>query len=857
MKKGKITIKNVLKSKFIFQKYSANESTPIGGPLLEYDFRIISPAAANFKTQDEIVSVRKQRNHERATTNEEFLEEVVGVRPASPLVDTPPSMLEKVASLGFEIEMVSKSNAAVGLAAIDSVFHLDDDPVITLVPVVKASRIFNYAVIRDSIQRTSLWLYGLTTHSGIIQLWDANCTSSDSSVLKVEPSCRYIFLDGSETRGSENVSIKISRKRTSVTLTFKVFFPVIPVRLDVSDKDLQLIANFKVPSQLQNPSKGTGSGNLCQDQYQRATIRAYTYFKTSQHSSGIDIEVTEWIRPLVRVINNTVAHFDGRYLVGLEPGYTLVHLITAAGQVVASRPILVTDKDPVSIKRLDALIADDIDVSVSPAGRYIADNLEDENTVSKYFEIVTKLHRVSSASRRGRLRISEGGKKSHLFVAAQFSDGTSLDLSALPEHWYELTVQSSNNADAAVPRVALFEVAKCRRQHLNKNTGESTAATSLSVIRLDENENRESLEGDRKTNETLTIVLGVLFGFLLGLLLVITFLFFRRKIAQIYRERIDPDGNIAYQLTSVGNSIVNNRVVTYLTTKASVKDCLFSRIFGNASDQVRGAALAPVPINFGTDSDAASCGIDSDEEPVYEQKSKADKNWVWLSKETLEKHSVDTRRSHPLLPDAAFKHLCCSSGGIDMGGDSPDPSIISSKMSNKKASLTSSTSSYVEEHPLDFYATQKSLSPESDQNSVSRVSTPSRRTTPRVYAGSECSLRILPSNNNGSTAALQLMAPDGRLMASGFASRTLDHRRRSSGRSPRNQLLQQSLHGTGVRGSTGGLQNQQRFVSSSSNLPNETVVSLKNEITANSIRPKAHDQEVVRNHNYHHHNINV
>ena len=67
--------------------------------------------------------------------------------------------------------------------------------------------------------------------------------------LQVAQSCNLVYLDGSETKGCQSVSVIAKYGRHTKFLFFRVWVPEIPLEIELSDTKLSNIKGWKAPAQ--------------------------------------------------------------------------------------------------------------------------------------------------------------------------------------------------------------------------------------------------------------------------------------------------------------------------------------------------------------------------------------------------------------------------------------------------------------------------------------------------------------------------------------------------------------------------------------------------------------------------------
>lgn len=73
------------------------------------------------------------------------------------------------------------------------------------------------------------------------------------SYLQVVESCSWVYLDGTESRGSSSVTVIAKYGRHTKFLFFQVWMPEIPLEVTLSDPLLSHVKGWKVPNQSSNP----------------------------------------------------------------------------------------------------------------------------------------------------------------------------------------------------------------------------------------------------------------------------------------------------------------------------------------------------------------------------------------------------------------------------------------------------------------------------------------------------------------------------------------------------------------------------------------------------------------------------
>jgi hypothetical protein len=180
---------------------------------------------------------------------------------------------------------------------------------------------------------------------------DVTCKSSDPEALKVDGGCRSVFMDGSETRGSDRVEISVTLDGSSSVIAefgVRVWFPD-PVVVRLSDSQLNRI-------------NGWTSNTDCRTfEYQRARFTVHTFFRTSSNSTSFFADVTSLVEEHVSVENETVGTIKNGLLTGLSPGSS--RLLIGNDSTVGGIPFSVTTM-AVDAVQLDVKIVASVSLSI-------------------------------------------------------------------------------------------------------------------------------------------------------------------------------------------------------------------------------------------------------------------------------------------------------------------------------------------------------------------------------------------------------------------------------------------------------------------------------------------------------------
>ena len=108
---------------------------------------------------------------------------------------------------------------------------------VKLFPYTHTTGLLNTAFLNGEEVRVNIVPHGLLSSGELTNsVADLECESADDSILKVDPSCLYVYLEGNETGGSEAVDITVTHSLSYSTLSLQVWFPTdVDITLGVSE----------------------------------------------------------------------------------------------------------------------------------------------------------------------------------------------------------------------------------------------------------------------------------------------------------------------------------------------------------------------------------------------------------------------------------------------------------------------------------------------------------------------------------------------------------------------------------------------------------------------------------------------
>ncbi|XP_076107842.1 transmembrane protein 132D-like [Mytilus galloprovincialis] len=321
-----------------------------------------------------------------------------------------------------------------------------------LVPVVKVNEVLNLAMLTGVKQIYPLGIYLVSEDGGARDVtYNTACHSVEEDIMKVASNCSYIYLDGTERRGSHNVTIITKSGHHTAFIHLTVWIPMTPLDISLSDNKLSLIRGWKVAStrgknskkrsrnkrlvdlgMLTHPSVYLRDGGKkykgCHLRYQQAELDIYGVFYIAT-SSGIDyfkgkkvaLKLTDLLQNRLRVSDPRIAQLKDGVIQGVGPGVTEIQVLSPNGHSIAISEVRV-GSDKVSLTRLVINVITGVTVDVLGSSEVPG-------------ALLIKAHIDSQF----RTEYQEG----IINIALQFSDETRIPLKHVNPDDYHLAVSTS------------------------------------------------------------------------------------------------------------------------------------------------------------------------------------------------------------------------------------------------------------------------------------------------------------------------------------------------------------------------------------------------------------------------------
>ena len=228
----------------------------------------------------------------------------------------------------------------------------EDDQVKAIFAHADRYVLINTAVLNGHQVEVSLKVTQVTAQGKVANATAPTCQTMAPDALKVSSNCTNVFLDGSETSGSTNAVILIQQNNMTANISFTVWLPVTPLRLDASQGKLNRVQEWLDP-------KGS-----CRPRYQQARLRAFANISNGEHTKP-DADVTHLILQNLRSLNASVAGIEHGLVEGQNEGQTTVDVyIPKFDRVIGSTAISITDRS-VRVYVVDIFVASRVTLSWS------------------------------------------------------------------------------------------------------------------------------------------------------------------------------------------------------------------------------------------------------------------------------------------------------------------------------------------------------------------------------------------------------------------------------------------------------------------------------------------------------------
>ena len=307
--------------------------------------------------------------------------------------------------------------------SITGTVHILPDRIVVLLPWIEQTEFLNTVILNGETVTAEIELFAAFASGQVIPYTgEVNCSSTDVSVIAVNPTCSGVVLDGSESGGSDGVEVIFGAEEAVGRLPLRVFYPELPLRFNTSDTTL-------------NRVQFTLNDN-CSRVYQESTVSVFVDFATDVQRLS-DVVVTDVVLSVLQASGGNVIALSGSSVRGLGPGSASVCVILQ--DVLGCADFTVVD-EAVQIGGISASIL--VELSIATNRSSVAPGV------------------LETAMVIARSRLEFDRERASVLVAVQYTDGS---LAAVDED--ELMLQPS-------PIASIYSVEG--NQIIALSTGEDT-----------------------------------------------------------------------------------------------------------------------------------------------------------------------------------------------------------------------------------------------------------------------------------------------------------------------------------------------------------------------------------------------
>ncbi|XP_025092011.1 transmembrane protein 132C-like [Pomacea canaliculata] len=321
-----------------------------------------------------------------------------------------------------------------------------------IVTVFKETELLNTAALTGKREDYPLHVFAVSNENKLRDVSPySDCFSTDTDVLRVSKDCRSVFLDGNETRGSENVTVVVHTGGHTTYVYLRVWMPESQLEMEISDTKLSRIHGWNIlgsehrkkreANQLSAPIKhsksteGQSRNAGCEVRMQQALIDVYARFIIDNggrkyfQSKKVYLRVTDLVQKFLRTLDPQIATVNGRVVQGHSAGKTDVQILSPAGHVISSRKIQV-GRGRVKLERILVRVVSGLTLQIAKdrhlLGALTATAVLEDKLVARQQDAV-------------------------LDITLQYTDGSRMPLEYVDPSHFDLKVQSLNIHVVDVP----------------------------------------------------------------------------------------------------------------------------------------------------------------------------------------------------------------------------------------------------------------------------------------------------------------------------------------------------------------------------------------------------------------------
>ncbi|XP_031761480.1 transmembrane protein 132A isoform X2 [Xenopus tropicalis] len=288
----------------------------------------------------------------------------------------------------FQLDIPGSSVVAAAAAGVrgSAEVLVSDRDLRAILPLVKSHEILNTAPLTGISQKIPVRVLAIEAGGTVLDVTkQAGCETPNAQIVQVSDGCDFLFVGGKETQGALGVKVEFWLERLRASLSLSLWVPLLPLRIEVSDTNLQRLQGSGLVSTSLEDDGGerkTSSdrrSQSCRPLYQRARVRFLAYFVAHSLDGSRQLTYllgTDWlldVSPLIRsqaVIRDPhIARLEeeGSILIGQEPGVTSVEVRSPVSHSILGEQTVLVSLETVSVLELRSNLMWGVNLSVSTA----------------------------------------------------------------------------------------------------------------------------------------------------------------------------------------------------------------------------------------------------------------------------------------------------------------------------------------------------------------------------------------------------------------------------------------------------------------------------------------------------------
>uniref|UniRef100_A0A8C4N1A2 Uncharacterized protein n=1 Tax=Eptatretus burgeri TaxID=7764 RepID=A0A8C4N1A2_EPTBU len=232
--------------------------------------------------------------------------------------------------------------------------------------------------------------------------------------------------DTCERHGALRARIYLAYEHLTTSLELDVWFPQLPLILELSDSHLSPIKNWDTPTTF--PFREFYHSE-CSQQYQHASLQVWAKFEaevtnrngqmTSFISADWALDVTRLVHDRLHITDSEVVNLhDGRILIGRRPGMSILQVLSPLSDSILGEHQVTVSENPVSLSKLSVQLVSGLTLGLRASTTH-------PSVLLATTKALTSLHSLKQ-----------------LVITMHFDDGTSAPVTLYDHDYYRLVIRS-------------------------------------------------------------------------------------------------------------------------------------------------------------------------------------------------------------------------------------------------------------------------------------------------------------------------------------------------------------------------------------------------------------------------------